>query len=381
MKKRTRTKPTVAVGREPLPDVRRVVVKIGSAVIARHGKLRPKMINDLAHDVTALHHRGCGVVMVCSGAVAAGFGALGLATMPTAVLVRQAAASVGQPKLMATWARAFGKHRLEVGQLLMSAADIEDRRRYLSARHTLHELLERGIVPIINENDALSEHEATIGDNDHLAALVTNLISADLLIILSKVDGVLAGGPGGDVIPRVEVGSPVDTHITDELSSSGVGGMAAKTAAARLASDWGVPTVIANGTRPGKLQRVLAGEALGTMFVPRKRTVSARKRWIAVRARTFGRVHIDTGAQQALLHRGASLLPAGVTDVEGEFPMGARVEIVGPSGDIVAVGLASYTAAEIRQLRGTRRNRIAQTLGFEYVGEIVHRDDLVLLPV
>lgn len=369
---------------------RRVVVKIGSAVIAEDGSLRPAIIRGIARDVAALIELGVAVVIVCSGAIAAGFARLGHQRVPSTVLARQAAASLGQPRLMAMWARAFARHELDVAQLLMSAADIEDRRRYLSARHTIHELLECHVVPIINENDALSEHEATIGDNDHLAALVTNLITADMLIILSQVDGVherrgdsaRADGrrlAGGKVIPIVEVGSAIDHHITEELSSSGVGGMAAKAAAAHLASDWGVRTVIARGTRAGQLQRIVEGEAVGTTFLPRKRTVTARKRWIAVRSRTHGTLTIDEGAVSALLQRGASLLPAGVINVEGNFPMGARVDVQSRAGEVIAAGLVSYGAEQIRHLAGKRRDQIAKILGFEYVGEIIHRDDLVLL--
>jgi glutamate 5-kinase len=362
-----------------LGDVRRLVVKVGSGVIATRGRLRPKIVADLVYDVTVLRHRGCEVIMVVSGAVASGFQSLGLSRPPTAVLPRQAAAAIGQHKMMAMFARLFAKHRTEVGQLLMSADDIENRQRFLSARHTLLELLARGVVPIINENDALSDHQAIIGDNDHLSALVTNVASAQLLIILSRVAGLLEGGLSGTVIPRVEVDSDVARHIRRELSESGVGGMVAKVSAARLAANWGVPTVIADGTQPGQLLRIMAGEEIGTMFVPREPKLSARKRWIAFRTRSRGVLVIDAGARRALCERGASLLASGVRAVEGDFPMGSRVDIVDEERNVLAIGLVSYAADEIRRLCGRREAEIKSLLGYEYVKEIVHRDELVLL--
>lgn len=365
--------------RTELAAVRRLVVKIGSGVIAGDGALRPRVIADLAHDVTVLMHRGQQVVMVVSGAVASGYRALGMSTPPKVVLERQAAAAVGQPRMMAQFAKAFARHRLEVAQLLMLADDIEDRRRFLSARRTLHELLDRGVVPILNENDALSDHEAVIGDNDHLAALVTNVASAQLLVILSRVPGVLAGGSGGEVIPRIVADADLTEHITSETSTTGVGGMIAKASAARLASQWGVPTVIVAGSERNVLQRLLGGENIGTLFVPGTRRLSARKRWIAVRARSRGAIQVDDGALRAIGERHASLLPSGITDVRGDFAMGARVDVLDPRGRVFAVGLVCYSAAEIRRLRGRRKADIQKLLGYEYVPEVINRDELVVL--
>ena len=368
----------IAQPRRELGGVKRIVAKVGSAVIAGKGRLRPGMISILAHDVAVLRRQGYEVVMVVSGAVAAGFRALSLTSPPQAVVPRQAAASVGQHRLMANFSRAFGQHRLHVAQLLLSADDLENRRRFLSARHTLQLLLNSGVVPIINENDALSDDEIKVGDNDTLAAMVTSVVTADLLVILSCVPGVL-DAESGNVIERVEVGSSIDHHIREDISATGVGGMTAKVTAARLASHWSVPTIIADGTAPGTLPRVAVGEPLGTMFVPRERKLSSRKRWIAVRSKSRGVLRVDPGARRAIESGGASLLPAGVVGVEGEFPKGSRVDLHDGDARPFAVGVVSYAADEIRRLQGHRPSEIRETLGYVYVDEVIHRDDLVLL--
>jgi glutamate 5-kinase len=363
--------------RRKLGRINRIVVKVGSGVIAGNGKLRQKVIADLAHDVTVLVHQGREVVMVVSGAVAAGFEPLGFDKPPAGVVERQAAASVGQHRLMAMFAQAFAPHRLQVAQLLMTAEDIENRRRFLSARHTLAMLLKRGTVPIINENDALSDDEIRVGDNDHLSALVTNLVSAQLLVILSRVRGLYRNG-SEEIIPLVEVDSSVDEHITKELSETGVGGMVAKVSAARLASRGGVPTIIAEGTRERVLQSILAGEEIGTLFTPAASKLTARKKWIAIRSRSHGVLKVDEGAAQAIVGQGASLLPGGIRSVDGQFEMGDRVEIFDEGGAALAVGLVNYRSDEIRRLMGKSPEEYSSILGYEYLKEIVHRDDMVL---
>ena len=379
-------------------ELRRVVVKVGSGIIAPAGRLDPLVIERIAKDVTALRDSGLEVVLVVSGAVAAGYLGMGRDQPPTSVVERQASAAVGQYKLMTMFASEFEKCDTVVAQLLMMQEDIEDRRRFLSARHTLQELLSRGILPIINENDPLADDEAKIGDNDHLAALVTSLITADLLVILSTVAGVLrfgdevgakdgAGAPGGgdgpaltaEVISTIEVGSEIDRHITDDQSETGVGGMRAKVRAARLASDWGVPTVIASGKEPGLLSRVVGGEGVGSLFVPSGKRLTERKRWIAIRTRSRGSIAVDDGAKRALIERGASLLPAGIVEVEGEFGIGERVDLLHGHGQVFAVGLVSYSASEIRRMKGRQSEEFLEVLGYKYVEEIVHREDLVLL--
>ncbi|MCH8812690.1 MAG: glutamate 5-kinase [Gemmatimonadetes bacterium] len=373
-------------------ELRRVVVKVGSGIIAPAGRLDPLVIERIAKDVTALRDKGLEVVMVVSGAVAAGYLGMGKDRPPVSVVERQAAAAVGQYQLMTMFASVFEKRDTVVAQLLMMQDDIEDRRRFLSARHTMQELLSRGVLPIINENDPLADDEAKIGDNDHLAALVTSLITADLLVILSTVAGVLRLGDevvaedgeaedGASVISTIEVGSEIDRHITDDQTETGVGGMRAKVRAARLASDWGVPTVIASGIEPGLLSRVVSGEEVGSLFVPAKKRLTERKRWIAIRTRSRGSIAVDDGAKRALVERGASLLPAGIVEVEGGFGIGERVDLLDGSGQAFAVGLVSYPASEIRRMKGRQSDEFLEVLGYKYVEEIVHREDLVLLDV
>ena len=381
--------------------LRRVVVKVGSGIIAPAGRLDPLVIERIAKDVTTLRDPDLEVVLVVSGAVAAGYLGMGRDQPPISVVERQAAAAVGQYQLMTMFAHEFEKCDTVVAQLLMMQEDIEDRHRFLSARHTLQELLARGILPIINENDPLADDEAKIGDNDHLAALVTSLITADLLVILSTVAGVLrfsdevgakdgAGAPRGgeegdgtalaaEVISTIEVGSEIDRHITDDQSETGVGGMRAKVRAARLASDWGVPTVIASGKEPGLLSRVVSGEEVGSLFVPSRKRLTERKRWIAIRTRSRGSIAVDDGAKHALIERGASLLPAGIVEVEGEFGIGERVNLLDGRGQVFAVGLVSYPASEIQRMKGRQSEDFLEVLGYKYVEEIVHREDLVLL--
>ena len=361
-------------------ELRRVVVKVGSGIIAPTGRLDPLVIERIARDVTALRNTRLEVVLVVSGAVAAGYLGMGRDQPPTSVVERQAAAAVGQYQLMTMFAQEFEKCDTVVAQLLMMQGDIEDRRRFLSARHTLQELLSRGVLPIINENDPLADDEAKIGDNDHLAALVTSLTTADLLVILSTVPGVLRFGDD-EVISTIEVGSELDDHITDDQSDTGVGGMRAKVRAARLASGWGVPTVIASGKEPGLLARVVDGEEVGSLFAPGKKRLTERKRWIAIRTRSRGSIVVDDGAKQALLERGASLLAIGIVEVEGDFGIGARVDLLDGSGEAFAVGLVSYPASEIQRMKGRQSGDFQEVLGYKYVEEIVHREDLVLLDV
>ena len=365
-------------------ELRRVVVKVGSGIIAPAGRLDPLVIERIAKDVTALRDSGLEVVLVVSGAVAAGYLGMGRDQPPTSVVERQASAAVGQYKLMTMFASEFEKCDTVVAQLLMMQEDIEDRRRFLSARHTLQELLSRGILPIINENDPLADDEAKIGDNDHLAALVTSLITADLLVILSTVAGVLRFGDdettdGGEVIHTIEVDSEIDRHITEDRSETGVGGMRVKIRAARLASDWGVPTVIASGREAGLLTRIVNGDEIGSHFVTGPKRLTERKRWIAIRTRSRGSIVVDDGAKHALVERGASLLPIGIVEVRGDFGIGARIDLLDGSGKAFAVGLVSYPASEIQRMKGRKSADFENVLGYKYVEEIVHREDLVLL--
>lgn len=363
---------------------RRIVVKVGSAVLAKAGMLDSTAVARLANDLAAtldadVRRR---IVLVSSGAVASGFRALGLAKPPKVIADKQAAAAVGQPRLMAEYAAAFARHRTPraVAQVLLTAEDIDHRTRFLNARHTLERLLEPGgVVPIINENDSVSFSEIKLGDNDRLSSLVASLISADLLIILSSVPGVLDRSNPRHVIPELSSFAQALSHVTAGKSDVGTGGMATKLKAACDAASVGTPVIIAGGDLPDIVQRLVRGEPLGTYFPPAPGATAARKRWIGFSARPKGVLRVDEGARRAVSTRGASLLPSGLTSVDGEFAVGALVELRGPDNHPFARGLASYDSHDLARLCGKKTGQIEPTLGYRYADEAVHRDDLVLL--
>jgi glutamate 5-kinase len=362
-----------------LPPIRRLVVKIGSAVLAPAGQLDPAAIARLAADAASLTPPRQ-IVFVSSGAVASGFRALGLDQPPRTIVEKQAAAAVGQQRLMAAWADAFAPHHRPVAQVLLTADDLGHRPRFLNARRTLLELLDRGAVPIINENDSVSFEEIKFGDNDRLSALVCGLVQADLLLMLSSVEGLYAAGQTGRVVPLIHDALEADAHIRTEQSDVGTGGMVTKVQAAAITTAAGVPAVIAGGSVPSIISRILAGEPLGTLFAPAPKATAARKRWIGAAARVRGHITIDPGAAAALTQRGASLLPSGIQSVHGRFESGAVIEIRAPDSTPLARGVTAYASGEIDRLRGKRSADIPAILGYSYADEIIHRNDLVLLP-
>ncbi len=356
---------------------KRIVVKVGSAVIAANGKLRPRVIADLAYDVSVLLHQGHEVVMVVSGAVAAGYAGLRYLAPPNSVVKRQASASVGQYKLMTLFAKAFSQHRVEVAQLLMMEDDFSNPRRFLSARHTLQELIGSGVVPVINENDALAEDEKQIGDNDHLAAWVTNVASADLLVLLSSVPGVFKNGCDGAVIDEVPADVSVDGCVTAELSATGVGGMKVKVAAAKLANSWGVPTIIACGRSQGTLSAVVKGETIGTLFRPSAAERCLEARWLAVQQRACGALSVTKEGCEAV-YNGKGLKPEEVVSVNGTFGIGDRVDLADEDDRVFATGLVSYDSSSVAKMCGKSSDAFQDTLGYVYIDDVVHSDDIVL---
>lgn len=344
-------------------------------MLAPAGVLEPANVARLASDIAACVDDGRRVVLVSSGAVASGFRALGLDRPPKNIADKQAAAAVGQPRLMAEYARAFGARA--VAQVLLTAEDIDHRTRFLNARHTIERLLGAGIVPIINENDSVSFAEIKLGDNDRLGSLVASLIGADLLVILSSVPGVLSARR---VVPEIRSRDEGMALVNPGASGVGTGGMATKIEAACRAAGLGIEAVIASGSEPNVLRRIVAGEKIGTAFPPRGGSArQARKNWIGFSARPRGILRVDSGARRAICERGASLLPSGMTAVEGDFAAGALVELCGPDGRPFARGLASYASDDLSRLCGLRAGQIEGALGFRYADEAVHRDDLVVL--
>jgi glutamate 5-kinase len=362
--------------RELLADARRVVVKLGSRLVAESPASRPAAIADQVH---ALRARGVEVVVVSSGAIALGVRRLALPARPTELPALQAAAAVGQSRLMQHWEHAFAAHDIAIGQVLLTHDDLGDRRRFLSARLTLRALLDHRVVPIINENDTVATDEIKFGDNDQLAALVCNLVSADALVILTDVEGVRdAAGARMPIVRDIErEAAPVAGGST---SGVGSGGMASKVGAARIVTRTGVPAVVAPGREPDVLARVLDGVDLGTLFVPATGGVlSSRKHWIAYGAKPAGRLVVDDGAARALRHGGKSLLPAGIVEVRGDFDLGDTVSVINAAGDELARGLVGYPSGDLRKIQGLQSAAIEATLGYKGLDEAIHRDDLVIL--
>ncbi|MGE3107575.1 MAG: glutamate 5-kinase [Phycisphaerales bacterium] len=375
----------------PAPKARRtVVVKIGSAVLAPRGELDARVVSRLSQEIAAAVKTGSGgaggggaggwrVVLVSSGAVASGFASLGLTSPPKEIVLKQAAAAIGQQRLMRSYADAFARHRITVAQVLLTGDDFDHRTRHLNARGTLAALLEHGVVPIINENDSVSYDEIKLGDNDRLSALVAGLLRADLLLILSTARGLYERGDAGRIIPAVSDLAEARSHIAAGTSGVGTGGMTTKLEAVAAAAAAGIPTVIAGGDEPGGITRTLAGEPIGTRFDVARPAVRARKRWIGLAARPRGTVVVDPGARRAIIERGASLLPSGVIGVRGEFDAGSVIDIALDQAPAFARGRAAYSSDEIDRLRGKRASQIAATIGYIYREEVVHRDDLMVI--
>jgi glutamate 5-kinase len=364
---------------------RRAVVKIGSNVLAGNGGLREERLRALAAEIAALVAGGRQIVVVTSGAVAAGAARLGRAGSGRGIEWRQAAAALGQIGLMAAYERAFAAHARQVAQVLLTHADLADRRRYLNARHTLRALLDLGVVPIVNENDTVAVEELKFGDNDNLSALTAALVEADVLVILSDVAGLHTSDPRLDttapIVPVVRAADEaVQRAAGPSRSDVGTGGMASKLAAAGKAAVAGIPTVIADGTRDGVLAAVFdAAVEVGTLVLPDGDRLGRRKHWIAYTLKPAGTLHVDEGAERALARGGRSLLPSGVARVEGGFGVGDCVRCVGPTGREFARGLVNYTATEVEKIKGVHTREIEQLLGYKGSDEVIHRDDLPLL--
>jgi len=366
-----------------LRRVRRAVVKIGSNVLAGPGGLKRERVRALAAELAALVEGGRQIVVVSSGAVAAGTARLGAAR--GRIEWRQAAAAVGQIGLMAAYERAFASHDRQVAQVLLTHADLADRRRYLNARHTLRTLLGLGIVPIVNENDTVAVEELRFGDNDNLSALTASLVEADLLVVLSDVEGLHTRDPRLDpdaAVVRVARADDGDLLGAAGPARSGVGtgGMASKVAAAQKAAAAGIPTIIADGTREGILAAVFEPSVeAGTLVLAGGDPLGHRKHWIAYTLKPAGTLHLDAGAERAVARSGRSLLPSGLRAVEGDFGVGDCVRCLGPDGQEFARGLVNYTAAELDRIKGAQTRDIERLLGYKGSDEVIHRDDLALV--
>jgi glutamate 5-kinase len=373
----------MAAGRE-LGRVRRLVVKVGSGLItSRQAGVDQKRVDALAADIASAR-REREVVLVTSGAIAAGMARLALVERPRTIPEKQAAAAVGQSALMWHYEAAFKRHDVPVGQVLLTAQDISDRVRYLNARNTLRTLLEMSVLPIVNENDTVAVEEIKVGDNDNLSALVASLIDADLLVLLTDVDGLYTANPAVAADARKldtvdAITDDIARLVWNRLDHVSVGGMATQLEAAQKAAASGIPMVIASGREEGMLGRVLAGDVVGTYFAPRADRLAARKRWIAFAVPPQGRLTVDAGALRALRDQGRSLLPSGVIGVEGDFTAGEVVAVVAQAdGRELGRGLVNFDAGELRKIRGAQTRQIEERLGYRSVDEVIHRDNLVV---
>lgn len=371
--------------REILKKIKRIVIKVGSRVLTgADNSLDTDLIGRLAGEVAALRAENREVIIVSSGAVAAGRKELGIAGRPRTIPQKQAAAAVGQFRLMHAYEEAFKVHDHRVAQILLTSDDLADRQRFLNARATLDTLLACGIIPIINENDSVVVEEIKFGDNDNLSALVTNLIEANLLVIMTDIEGLYdrdpRANPGARLIPLVKnITRELEQAAGGTVSTVGTGGMATKLAAAKKVGRSGVPAIILDGRNAGLLARALAGEDVGTLFMPGREIINRRKHWIAFTLRPRGKVTVDDGAKQVLHQHGRSLLPSGVTMVEGEFERGACVRICGGDGTEFARGISDYSHREIAMILGRKSSEIERILGYRYGDEIIHRDNMVIL--
>jgi len=366
-----------------LSHAKRVVIKIGSGVLSTAEGLNESMIVSLAGDIDVLLRRGYEIILVSSGAVAAGKGDLGIVGRPTSIPLKQAAAAIGQSRLMRAYKEAFRAGGHTVAQILLTRDDLANRRRYLNARNTLMTLLDHGITPIINENDTVVIDEIRFGDNDNLSALTTNLVEASLLVILSDVDGLFdrdpRAFPDARLIPLVEkITEEIETIAGDTGNEIGTGGMATKIRAAKRATLYGVPTIIANGLIPGALARLFDGEELGTYFLPARDRMAAKKHWIAFTKKPRGKLFLDDGAKRAIAEGGKSLLPSGIKGVEGGFDRGDAVRLCDLDGREFAKGVINYTLPELLRIMGKKSSEIERILGYKYGDEVMHRDNLVL---
>jgi len=369
------------------PRYHRIVAKLGTNVLtAGTDRLDTDVMASLVGQVARLRKAAAEVLVVTSGAIAAGRHRLGVSRDRKEMPFRQMLAAVGQSDLMQAYQELFGRHGITVAQTLLTRRDLADRQGYLNARNTLLGLIEMGVVPVINENDVVAVDEiegAKIGDNDNLSALVANLVDADLLVLLTDQAGLYTADPHRDanatLIPRVERIDARIERLAGDTRGRGVGGMATKLQAAKLALAGGADVVIADGREPDVLLRLVRGEALGTFFPSGVDRMESRKRWMVAGLSLKGSIAVDPGASKALCEQRRSLLPAGVRDVTGSFKRGDAVAITDGDGRRIACGIANYSAEEIMRIRGLRSDRIEATLGHHYGGEVVHRDNLVLL--
>ena len=363
----------------------RVVVKIGSALLFSNDNqtVNRHLMNSIVREIALLRSKNIQVVIVSSGAIALGSQMMNLNKPPRKISDRQALAAVGQSLLMSSWREAFNQEELKVAQVLLTHDDLGNRKRFLNASDAIEAMLKLGVVPIVNENDTVSVEEIRLGDNDRLSSLVAALIRANGLIILSTAAALFDKDPSRfedakRISEVTEINEDISSLATDSVSHWGRGGMATKIEAARSASRFGIPTLIADGLENQVLQRLLNGEDLGTFFRPEPIGLKGRKHWIAFTLKPSGQINIDEGAARVLLHEGKSLLPSGITSLSGEFGRGDCVLVCDSQGNQIARGLSAYDSNEIKLIQGHNSNEVEKLIGYRGSDEVIHRDDLVI---
>lgn len=367
-----------------LANIKRVLIKIGSAVLTGENGLDLQIIEQLVDEMAQLTKDGYQIVIVTSGAIASGKHRMGITGKLKSMPQKQAAAAIGQSRLMRVYSNSFGKYGIFVAQILLTMSDLTDRKRFLNVRNTLSTIIDWGVIPIINENDSVAVDEIKFGDNDHLAAMITNIIDGHLLINLTSTEGLYDRSPSKSKKAKLitlvkEFTEEIESAATDETTEVGLGGMKSKVIAAKAVTASGIPCIIAPGKKKGVLHDIFAGKEIGTLFVPSRDHLSSKKYWIAFTLKSQGKLFLDEGAKKALIEEGKSLLPSGIINVEGDFSIGDPVTCVDMEGTQLAKGLVNYNSSDIRKIMGLKTSRIEQVLGYKDYDEIIHRDNLAVI--
>jgi len=368
-----------------IEKVKTAVIKIGSSVLTHDdGSLNESVFKEIAKQVFNLKQRGVRTIIVSSGAIASGMKKLGLSSKPVEIDVKQAISACGQTELIRNYEEAFSEFGLNVAQILLTRDGFSDRKRFLNSRKTIRRLLEMEIIPVINENDTVAFEEIMFGDNDNLAALVISLTEADLLVLLSNVEGFFDKDPAKDKTAELlstiaEIDSRIESFAGDTFGKTTSGGMRTKIQAARTAAAFGVPTIIANGKRKDSLLNIFNGHEYGTVILPTGERLTGKKHWIAYTLKPQGKLILDEGAAEAITKKGRSLLPSGIREVEGEFGIGELVSCFNSSEVEISRGLCSYRSSEVRKILGKKSSEIEDVLGYRYSDEIIHRNEMVIL--
>lgn len=368
--------------RDKFKEFKRIIIKVGTSTLTYPGgQLNLHRIEKLVREISDLHNRGLEVILVSSGAIGTGANRMGLKSVPKTLPEKQALAAIGQGALMHVYEKLFAEYNKIVAQVLLTREDLSDRIRYLNAAHTLVSILNMQVIPIINENDTVAVEEIRFGDNDTLSALVGGIVDADLLIILSDVDGLYDCDPRNN--PDAHLQSEV-YEITSEMESNSTGrgiefssgGMLTKLKAARICMTSGVAMIIANSSQDNVIRRIIEGENLGTLFIPKQDKMQARKKWIAFGTVLHGRITVDAGCEKALLEKGKSLLPSGIKEITGDFERGTVVAVTNVYGREIARGIVNYSSAELKQIAGCQTSEIEELLGNKDYDEVIHRNNL-----